>query len=312
MNLELLKEYPILQKTTEYLQNKTFLMTKMCDRLFNDDFDFDLAERICKQGLDLNSNNWDRYYEKLDNLIDLSLEFLTLQAKLEKTGKYLYSTFDEVEKNEYNTNNNDPDGPDYLWGMYFSEIFWEVHNNYLNFSLKNFMSNLPTSGKVLEVPCGTGFFLHEFLRKNPNWFGTGVDLADASIKFSQTLFQINNVSKNSYKILKKNFHHLEPDEKYDRILCGEFMEHLEDPFAALKRLNSLLLDNGKMFITVAVWAANIDHIYVYTKPQEVRDHIEKAGFKIENELVQTVFEKDVDKLEIGKVPIGYAAILTKN
>ena len=35
-------------------------------------------------------------------------------------------------------------------------------------------------------------------------------------------------------------------------------------------------------------------------------------YKIENELVQTVFEKDVDKLEIGKVPISYAAILTKN
>ena len=77
------------------------------------------------------------------------------------------------------------------------------------------MSELPTTGKVLEVPSGTGLFLCEFLRKNPNWSGIGVDLADSSIKFSQKLFQINNIPNNSYKILKMNFHQLESNEKYD-------------------------------------------------------------------------------------------------
>jgi 2-polyprenyl-3-methyl-5-hydroxy-6-metoxy-1,4-benzoquinol methylase len=240
----------------------------------------------------------------------MSIKFLRLQKNLEKTGKYLYSTFEEVEKNEYNTNNKDSDGPDYLWGLYFSEIFWKIHHNFFNFSLNDFMSGLPATGKVLEVPSGTGLFLCEFLINNPNWLGVGIDLADSSIKFSQKLLQINNIPNNSYKILKMNFHQLEPNEKYDRILCGEFLEHLEDPLAALKKLKSLLKDDGKLFITVAVWAAHVDHIFLYESSDQVREHIRKADLKIEKELVQAVFEKDEAEPEKEKIPVSYAAILS--
>ena len=172
------------------------------------------------------------------------------------------------------------------------------------------MSGLPATGKVLEVPSGTGLFLCEFLRNNPNWLGVGIDLADSAIKFSQKLFQINNIPNNSYKIMKMDFHQLEPNEKYDRILCGEFLEHLEDPLAALKKLKSLLTDNGKLFVTAAVWAAHIDHIFLYKSSEEVRNHIKKAGLKIEKELVQAVFEKDEADPEKEKIPVSYAAILS--
>jgi 2-polyprenyl-3-methyl-5-hydroxy-6-metoxy-1,4-benzoquinol methylase len=107
-----------------------------------------------------------------------------------------------------------------------------------------------------------------------------------------------------------NFHQLESNEKYDRILCGEFLEHLEDPFSALKKLKSLLTNGGKLFITVAVWAAHIDHIFLYESSDQVREHIRKAGFKIEKELVQAVFEKDETDPEKEKIPVSYAAILS--
>ena len=272
-------------------------------------FNFELSERICENGLKMSNNDYNIYCSNLNNLIDMSKEFLKLQKNLEETGKYLYSKFDEVEKNEYNVN-NEVDGPDYLWGLYFSEIFWKIHHNFTNFSLNNFMSDLPSTGNILEVPSGTGFFLCEFLRKNPNWFAVGVDLADSAIEFSHKLFQVNKISKNSYKIIKMNFHQLEPNKKYDRILCGEFLEHLEDPLSALKKLKSLLTDNGKLFVTAAVWAAHIDHIFLYKSSEEVRNHIKKAGLKIEKELVQAVFEKDEADPEKEKIPVSYAAILS--
>ena len=94
-------------------------------------------------------------------------------------------------------------------------------------------------------------------------------------------------------------------------MCGEFLEHLEDPLGCLKKLNRLLKDDGKLFLTVAVYAAMIDHIYLYRSAQEVRNHIIEAGFKIEKELVQTVFDKDSSDPEKENIPISYAAILTK-
>ena len=89
------------------------------------------------------------------------------------------------------------------------------------------------------------------------------------------------------------------------------MEHLEDPLEVLNKLYRILTDDGKIFITVAVWAAHIDHIYLYKSANDVRDHLHQANFCIENELVQAVFEKDETNPEKEKIPVNYAAILKK-
>jgi len=307
-NLE--KKYPLLSKTTTYLKTKSVMFRNTIPKQMKHNFNFELSEQICEIGLKMSNNDWKTFCTNLDNLIDMSKEFLKLQKNLEKTGKYLFSTFEEVEKNEYNLDNDELNGPDYLWGLYFSEIFWKIHHNFTNFCLNNFISNLPSAGRVLEVPSGTGFFLCEFLKNNPKWTGVGVDLADSSIEFSERLFEVNNIPKNSFKILKMDFHQIDSKEKYDRILCGEFLEHLEDPLAALKKLKSLLTKDGKLFITAAVWAAHIDHIFLYKSSEEVRDHIKKADLTIEKELVQAVFEKDESNPEKENIPVSYAAVLS--
>lgn len=307
-NLE--KDYELLAKTVEYLKTKSIMFRNTMPKLMKLNFNFKLSEEICTIGLKLSNNNWEMYCSNLDNLIEMSKEFLKLQKNLEQNGKYLFSTFEEVEKNEYNLDNDELNGPDYLWGLYFSEIFWKIHHNFTNFCLNHFMTNVPSTGKILEVPTGTGFFLCEFLKRNSTWSGVGVDLADSSMKFSKSLFEVNNVPKNSYQLLKMNFHDIDSTVKYDRILCGEFLEHLEDPLQALKKLKSLLTKDGKIFVTAAVWAAHIDHIFLYKSAEEVREHIKEAGLSIENELVQAVFEKDESDPEKEKIPVSYAAILS--
>ena len=112
---------------------------------------------------------------------------------------------------------------------------------------------------------------------------------------------INSLTSQSY-----------PRKKFDKIMCGEFLEHVEDPVGILTKLNQLLKDDGKIFLTAAVWAAHIDHIYLYNNAEEVRNHIRKAGFLIEKELVQASFEKDEADPEKSKIPVSYAAILSKN
>ncbi len=308
-NMEI--KFPIFFKTADYLQNKTNFFKNSLPKLFSSDFDFELAERICKTGLEISSNNMDEYFKNVDGLIDLSMEFLMLQVKLEKTGKYLYSSVKEVEEQAYSTHENHPEGPNYMWGLYFSEIFWKVHHYFTNFFLRDFANTNQSSGLVLEIPSGTGFFLNEFLRKNPSWHGIGIDMSDTSIEFSKKVFKANNISEKSYEIIKKNFLDYENTEKFDRIICGEFLEHVEDPVGILKKLRSLLKENGKIFLTVAVWAANIDHIYLYNSAQEVRNHIRDAQLRAEKELVQSVFEKHADNPEKEKIPVIYAAILSK-
>ena len=311
MNKELQNSYPLVFKTVEHLKASAGFFEKTLSKLLESNYNFEFAERVCKTALEMSSNNWDAYLKKVDKLTEMSLVFLRLQIKLEKTGKYLYSTFKEVEDHEYKLNEGEY-GPDYLWGMYFSEVFWKIHHNFTNFFLEDFVKNNKTEGKVLEIPSGTGFFLGEFLLANPSWSGTGIDLSDASISFSKKLFNVNKIPEKSYIIIKKDFLEYPDTEKFDKIMCGEFLEHVEDPVGILTKLNQLLKDDGKVFLTAAVWAAHIDHIYLYNNAEEVRNHIRKAGFLIEKELVQASFEKDEADPEKSKIPVSYAAILSKN
>jgi len=309
---EIEKKYPMLNKTAIYLQNNMSFFKDSIPRLFDKDFDYNFVERICKTGFQMSDNNWEKYFEHVDSLAKMSLEFLRLQVKLEKTRKYLYSSFKEVEENAYSKNDLEMDGPDYLWGLYFSESFWKIHHNFVKFFFKYFIQVPKNIGNVLEIPSGTGFFLCEFLNHNPHWSGIGVDLADTSISFSKMLFNTNNISKNSFNLIKQDFLEYPETEKFDRIMCGEFLEHLEDPLGALKKFNRLIKNDGKIFITVAVWAAHVDHIFLYTKAEEVRNHIHQAGLNIDKELVQAVFEKDKNNPELPNIPVSYAAILSKN
>ena len=130
-NLE--KDYELLTKTVEYLKTKSIMFRNTMPKLMKLNFNFKLSEEICTIGLKLSNNNWEMYCSNLDNLIEMSKEFLKLQKNLEQNGKYLFSTFEEVEKNEYNLDNDELNGPDYLWGLYFSEIFWKIHHNFTNF-----------------------------------------------------------------------------------------------------------------------------------------------------------------------------------
>lgn len=310
INEELEKKYPIFFKTIYHLFNEKNFYRKTIPNMLNSNFDYELAERICKNGLIISNNDWELYKKRINVLTDLSLEFLTLQSELEKTGKYKYSSFDEVEKFEYGKSQFN--GPDYLWGLYFSEVFWKVHHNFVIFFINNFAKNLSVQGNFLEVPLGTGFFLCEFLRLNPKWNGFGIDIADTSIKFSKTILQVNKIPNNSFKIDKMDFLNYKETKTFDRICCGEFLEHLENPQEALTKLYNLLSKNGKLFLTVAVWAAQKDHIFLYKNAEEVRNQIKLAGFNIEKELVQSVFVEDEKNPEKEKIPVSYTAILTKN
>src|SRR6266850_6767246 len=197
---EMEAKFPVFCQTANYLQSKANFFKNSLPKLFSSDYDFELAERICKTALKISSNDMNKYFKNVDGLIDLSMEFLMLQVKLEKTGKYLYSSFKEVEEQAYSNNENHQEGPNYMWGLYFSEVFWKVHHYFTNFFLRDFTNTNQIAGIVLEIPSGTGFFLCEFLRKNPAWYGIGIDLSDTAIEFSTKIFKANNISEKSYNM----------------------------------------------------------------------------------------------------------------
>lgn len=308
---ELESAYPVYYKTCLFLE-KTFFYKNIFELHSSIPIDPVLAEKICSDALVVSNNNWDEYTLKIKNLFDLNIQFLKLQNELEKTGKYHFSSFKEIEEYFFEKNSkSDGEGVSYLWGLYFSQIFWVTHHRLFAFFLHNFVSATENkTGACLEIPLGSGIYSNHFLIHNKEWTGTGIDLSKSAIAISKELSVACGVS-DRINIQLQDIFLYESVQTFDRIICGELLEHVEDPVSVLKKLSVLLKDNGKVFLTTVAWAAAIDHIYLYKNSTEIRNHIAEAGFKIEKEYIQKVFPGDDDIKESKNIALNYCAILTK-
>jgi 2-polyprenyl-3-methyl-5-hydroxy-6-metoxy-1,4-benzoquinol methylase len=243
-----------------------------------------------------------RYTRALRDFIALSEEFVLLQIELDRTGRYRYSSFDEVRDKVYD--NAELMDHQYLNGLFLSQAFWVNHSKIHDYFVDAFCDgNLP-SGTVLEVPSGTGIFIAEFSRRNPGWTAIGMDLSEHSVAFSREIVALTPGA--SARVERGDVFELPDDARYARIICGELLEHLENPEELLGKLASLIAQDGKLFVTTAIWAASIDHIYLYESTQEARDMLQEY-FAIESELALNV--REAHGPEDEKTPINYACVL---
>jgi 2-polyprenyl-3-methyl-5-hydroxy-6-metoxy-1,4-benzoquinol methylase len=244
------------------------------------------------------------YQRALHDFMLLSEEFVQLQMELDRVGHYRYASFDEVRVAVY----DNPDYMDgqYLNGLFLSQAFWLNHTKMYRYFIDRFCSGNPAAGTVLEVPCGTGFFIAEFARCNAGWTASGIDLSDSSVAFSQAMAKLD--ANRAVNIAKQDVFTLPEDAPYDRIICGELLEHLEDPEALLDKLTKLVAPDGRLFVTTAIWAASLDHIYLYESARDVRDMLERY-FTIDSELALPL--KDDKGPEDAKTPINYACVLVR-
>ena len=268
------------------------------------DYDRTFGRQICRLMFEKSDRDVDRYRRALDDFIALSEEFVRLQFELDRTGKYPFSTFEEARREVYD-NPEVMDGR-YLNGLFLSEAFWSNHSKIHAYFVAQFCSANSPSGTVLEVPCGTGIFITEFARRNPGWDASAIDLSASAVRFSGEIARLNGGLP--LTISRQDIFELPRTQTYDRLICGELLEHLEAPKLLLEKLALLTDERGKIFLTTAVWAANIDHIYLFKSAQEVREMLQPF-FEIESELVLNV--KDGFGPEDPQTPINYACVLVK-
>jgi len=203
-------------------------------------------------------------------------------------------------------NNSDYMKNGYLDCLLLSQAFWISHSKMMRYFRTEFCVGNKDKGEILEVPSGTGIYISEFININNSWNATAFDISTSSVNFTKRLLNINSTKK--VDVIKKNVFEADKTKKYDLIICGELLEHLENPEELLVKLESMLKDDGEIFLTTAIWTANIDHIYLFKSAKEVKKMI-SIFFDIEKELVLSIVEdkKPIDK----RTPMNYAAILIK-
>jgi 2-polyprenyl-3-methyl-5-hydroxy-6-metoxy-1,4-benzoquinol methylase len=268
------------------------------------EYDRAFAHHICRLMFEKCGADVERYTDALRDFIALSEEFVILQMELDRTGRYRYSSFDEVRRIVY----DNPDVMDrrYLNGLFLSQAFWVNHATIHTYFVQSFCDVAPPAGSILEVPSGTGIYISEFAKRKPGWTAAAMDLSASSVAFTSDMARLNGVV---VAVSREDIFQTGGGVQYDRIICGELLEHLEEPEGLLERLREMLAPAGKIFLTTAIWAASIDHIYLYESAAEVRDMLRRY-FAIESERALNV--RDGALPDHTRTPINYACVIARS
>lgn len=106
---------------------------------------------------------------------------------------------------------------------------------------KNLISKIHRRGRLLDVGCGTGEFLHEM--QKAGWAVRGVERDATASQFAREHLQLNVIT-GGVEVLEQ-LH-----EKFEVITLWHVLEHLYQPKEALQKLKLMLSDEGVLIIAV--------------------------------------------------------------
>lgn len=146
---------------------------------------------------------------------------------------------------------------------------------------------LPASGKLLDVGCGSGGFLQQFNTIMPAWSLNGMDI---TTRFCKQVMQIPGVKcfYTDYSSIKTVF---------DFITLNDVFEHIAEPSNLLRTLRGLLKKDGMLFIRCPNFLLNpfdlaiVDHCSHYT-PQVLLAFLQRHGFCVQL-VLQDLLKKEI-------------------
>lgn len=244
--------------------------------------------------------------ECANSYIKMCKDMMKCQLYFSKNGRYPVDNVEEAKENVYN---NEQEMTSYMIGLALSQFLWKTHNDMYNF-LKRHIKDITVSN-YLEIGPGHGLFLKFFLENNKSCKNiTAVDISPISLKITQSIIEY---FKFSDRVIFKNQDILDFEEKnkFDFIVMGEVLEHVEHPEVLLKKLRGLVCDNGKIFISTCVNCPAIDHVYHFKNVKEIQDMINKCGLEIIDELILPVENLPIDEIVDKKITINYCSLLQK-
>lgn len=103
--------------------------------------------------------------------------------------------------------------------------------------------------KILDIGCGSGAFLH--------------DLSEIGFNDLNGMepFIEEEINVKEFKIYKSLIDSFNPNKTYDLIFLKDSLEHMEDSFSSLKKVEELLDDEGYLIITIPVKTEYFYNLY---------------------------------------------------
>jgi 2-polyprenyl-3-methyl-5-hydroxy-6-metoxy-1,4-benzoquinol methylase len=198
------------------------------------------------------------------------------QFEYELDRKYKNKSYEEVYTSVYN---NDSYMALYHWGVFTTTFAWEHHLRLYQYFVEHFKNRLGGSGNILDLGSGSGIWSLLTLRNKKNWRSTGVDISGYAVDMAKQLSLASGHS-NATSFIVDDALEYKTQDKYDAIISCFLLEHLEEPGKLFRNAASNLNDGGYAFITAALTAAEIDHIFEFRNESDLVMLAEESGFRV--------------------------------
>lgn len=258
-------------------------------------FDSYVAQ-LASEGKDLNF--------ALDCYLKVCNDVMFEQMRFAETGKYTSTSFEEVNERVY-------DNPEvmsyYMHGLLVSQYLWDHHYKILQFFFNNIGKYAPGVKNVLEIGGGHGLYTNEIISHfNFDFHYTMVDISETSIAMSKAFVKGKDV-----EYILQDVYQYQTEKRFDFIIMGEVLEHVEQPLELMQKLHSLGTEEATAFITAPCNSPAIDHIYLFRNPGELRALFNEAGWEVAQELIASSEAKKDVSIDDPLVPVMYAVFLKK-
>ncbi len=220
--------------------------------------------------------------DSIARAVDAYAQFTTdvnlAQARYERTGAYEHSSFAQVYENHYSRQS---EMDTYLWGIYLTNFLWAHHMEIWQKFDDEFVRNLPEHARLFEIAPGHGCWGVWALHKRPTLQLTGYDISATSIEIASSVARAAGVQNRAAYEQRDalDLSRLQGGSA-DASICCFLIEHLEQPLKLFEVIHHLLRVGGRAFVTGALTAAQIDHIYEFRHESELVRMAERTGLRV--------------------------------
>ncbi len=170
----------------------------------------------------------------------------------------------------------------HLPGLLLSRYLWSKHYSQGRFFASTFIQDMIArkATDFIDAGTGTGLLSRRILTAMPGITGIGFDVSPACKRFAEdhaARFQVGE----RYEVQVADLSLATPAVQSDWLVSAEVLAHLEEPTDFLLQLRRMLRPGGKGYITATINAAEVDHIYLYHHPGEVKELLATVGFGVE-------------------------------
>lgn len=223
-----------------------------------------------------------------------------------RQGKYRYAAFSEVDKIVYS---NSEYMRKYMMGLIISDYIWINHIKMLRY----FEEKIGTfcGERYLEIGPGYGQYLTKALSGDRFQKYCACDISKTSVDGCNRYLKYRGLA-DKCTVIQKDFFCYDSNEKFDCIVMGEVLEHVEQPSSMLQKIYGLLQVGGMTFISTVINAPMIDHIFLFSNIEQILDMVTKIGFKVVDYMCCAEGKISIEKAVKRKQAINIAVVLRKD